>query len=127
MDAHDQEPPTRSIDWTTVAASAAMVAVVAMRAGSRETEVQEKDNKQVWVRTPAGTTAAVQIQDDDTTESLQIKVAQHLSIPPKTPRLIFGGRQLREQELLGRQGVEHGSTVHVVFTATTGAGTWGRH
>ena len=94
--AHDREHTAWSINWTTVAASAAMLAMVAMQAGSGEAEVHEKDGKQVWVRTPAGTTAAVQIQVDDTTEHLRIKVAKHLGIPPKTPRLIFGGRHLRE-------------------------------
>ena len=92
-----------------------MLAMVAMRASNRETEVHGKDGKQVWVRTPAGTTAAVQVQDDDTTEHLRLKVAKHLSIPPETSRLIFGGRHLPEKELLAEQGVEHGSTVHVVF------------
>ena len=69
--------------------------MLAMQAGSGEAEVHEKDGKQVWVRTPVGTTAAVQIRDHDTTERVRIKVAKHLGIPPKTPRLIFGGRHLR--------------------------------
>ena len=81
--AHDREHATRSIDWTTVAASAAMLAMVAMQAGSRKAEVQGENGKQVWVRTPAGTTAAVQVQDDDTTEHLRTKVAEHLGIPPR--------------------------------------------
>ena len=72
--AYDREHATRSIDWTTVAASAAMLAMVAMQAGSGEAEVREKGGKQVWVRTPAGTTAAVQVQDDDTIEHLRTKV-----------------------------------------------------
>ena len=72
--AHDREHATRSIDWTTVAASAAMLAMVAMQAGSRKAEVQGENGRQLWVRTPAGTTAAVQVQDDDTIEHLRTKV-----------------------------------------------------
>uniref|UniRef100_A0A7S1JEW6 Ubiquitin-like domain-containing protein n=1 Tax=Eutreptiella gymnastica TaxID=73025 RepID=A0A7S1JEW6_9EUGL len=117
--------PEQATDCAVAAMATAMVSILAVKARGQETELQEDRSSQVWVKTLEGGTAAVRIKEGDTTENLRQVVARKLNVPPKLPRLMYGGRQLREHEPLHQQGVCHGATVHVVFRLRGGSGVEG--
>ena len=111
--------PERAIIYA--AAAMAAVSIMTVRAQEQGTELQEEGGSQVWVKTPGCGTAAIRVGGEDTTESLWQTGARRLNIPPKLPRLMYGGWQLRKQGPLRQQGVCRGATVHVVFRLRGGS------
>ncbi|CAB9503039.1 Polyubiquitin (Fragment) [Seminavis robusta] len=69
----------------------------------------------VIVRTLTGKTIPVKVNPGETVGMLKIKIQNKEGIPPDQQRLIFGGRQLEDQNSLFRYHIPHEGTIHLIL------------
>ena len=69
----------------------------------------------IFVKTITGRTLTIDVGLSDITENVKEKVQHQDGIPPNHQRLIFRGRVLDDGRSLASYGIEHGSTLHLVF------------
>ena len=68
---------------------------------------------QIFVRTPSGKTITLAVESSDTVESTKRKIAAKDGLPVYRQSLVYNGREMRNERLLGDYLVLDGSTLHL--------------
>ena len=77
---------------------------------------------QVFVKTFAGKTLTVEVEPDESIESLKNKLQSKEGIPPNQQRILFGGKQLDSKKSISDYKIENESTMHMVLRLRGGHG-----
>ena len=70
---------------------------------------------QVFVKTLSGKSISVEVQPDESVESLKAKIQAKEGIPPDQQRIIFGGKQLDSLKSISDYDIDEDSTLHLVL------------
>jgi hypothetical protein len=75
----------------------------------------------IFVKTLTGRTIAISISLNDTVQSLKLKIAEKVELPPDEQLLIYAGRQLEDSFALRDYGIGRESTIHLALRIRGGA------
>lgn len=70
---------------------------------------------QLNVKTLTGKTITVEVEPDESIESLKNKIMEKEGIPPDQQRIIFGGKQLDALKSVSDYDLDDDSTLHLVL------------
>lgn len=73
------------------------------------------DKIQIFIRTLTGRTMTMEVNPDDTIESLKEKLYDTEGIPVAQIRLIFAGKQLENHNTFRTYNITNESTIHLVL------------
>ena len=72
-------------------------------------------SKQIFIKTLAGKTITMDINDNDTIGSIKGKIFEKEGIPVDQQRLVFNGKQLEDNQTVNSYGIENDSSIHLVL------------
>ena len=83
--------------------------------GRLENILTIKGGMQLFVKTLSGKTISVDVEPDESIESLKAKIAEKEGVPVDQQRLIFGGKQLDSLKSLSDYDIDDDATLHLVL------------
>ena len=82
---------------------------------------------QITIQQMVGHTFQVEVEQEDTVESLKMKIYNIVSIKPEQQRLIYQGQLMEEFETISYYEIQEGSVI-ILSVDSTGGGHWrGQH
>lgn len=75
----------------------------------------ESGVKQIYIKTLQGKNITLEVNDDDTIESIKKKITDIEGIPQDQQRLVFNGKQLEDANTLKDYNIDADSTIHLVL------------
>jgi hypothetical protein len=90
--------------WTSVHGQSSLKKALELRGGM-----------QVFVKTLTGKTITVDVEPDESVESLKAKISEKEGVPVDQQRIIFGGKQLDALKALSDYDIDDDSTLHLVL------------